>query len=71
MCALFVSSVIDASSFLVDNDRPMTLKAKVIGAELEISFPSLEVGYEDLVCQRTSTLFVYAEADCKFHGYSS
>jgi hypothetical protein len=63
LCALISLTLVDPFSFVPEDSRPVTLRSKGIGETVEVSFPSKEEGYEELVSERCATLQVYTETD--------
>lgn len=61
LCSLIVSTLVDRFSFKADDSRPVTLRGKRTGNLIEVSFPSKEEGYDDLISERCSTLQIYTK----------
>ena len=66
LCSLIASTLVDSFSFEADNSRPVSLRGKGTGNTIEVSFPSKEEGYDELISERCATLQIYTKVDGEF-----
>jgi hypothetical protein len=66
LCGLLSLSLVDHSTFVSDDTRPVLLRSKGDQGKVEISFPSRETGQEEMLSERCAELDVYTNADCMF-----
>jgi hypothetical protein len=66
LCGLLSLSLVDHSTFVSDDTRPVLLRSKGDQGKVEISFPSRETGQEEMLSERCAELDVYINADCMF-----
>lgn len=65
LCSLIASTLVDNFSFHTDSSRPVSLRGKGTGNTIEVSFPSKEEGYDELISERCATLQIYTKIDCE------
>jgi hypothetical protein len=52
LCSLIASTLVDRFSFEADNSGPVSLRGAGTGNTIEVSFPSKDEGYDELVSER-------------------